>query len=94
MASLEWTPALVLDLPAMDAVHEEFVALLGLVEAADDARLCALWDELIVHTQHHFDQEDRWMQTTGFATAIATASSTRWFWPSCAKALQRVRRAT
>ena len=68
MASLEWTPALVLDLPAMDAVHEEFVALLGKVEAAADEQLRALWDELIEHTQHHFDQEDRWMQTTGFAT--------------------------
>ena len=69
MASLEWTPALVLDLPAMDMVHEEFVALLGKVEAALDQHLRALWDELIEHTQLHFDQEDRWMQTTGFATS-------------------------
>ena len=69
MASLEWTPALVLDLPAMDMVHEEFVALLGKVEAAPDQHLRALWDELIEHTQLHFDQEDRWMQTTGFATS-------------------------
>ncbi|RGE42103.1 hemerythrin [Comamonas testosteroni] len=68
MASLEWTPALVLDLPAMDRVHEEFVTLLGRVEAASDTHLRALWDELIEHTQLHFDQEDRWMQTTGFAT--------------------------
>ena len=68
MASLEWTPALVLDLPVMDAVHEEFVALLAQVEAADDAQLPALWEALIAHTQHHYDQEDRWMQTTGFAT--------------------------
>jgi len=68
MASLEWNAALILDLPAMDAVHEEFVALLARVEAAPDESLCALWDELIAHTQQHFDQEDRWMQTTGFAT--------------------------
>ena len=59
MASLEWTAALVLDLPAMDSVHEEFVTLLAQVEAADDAQLCHLWDELITHTQHHFDQENR-----------------------------------
>lgn len=68
MASLQWTPALVLDLPAMDAVHEEFVALLARVEEAADDRLCVLWEELIAHTQQHFDQEDRWMQATRFAT--------------------------
>lgn len=68
MASLEWTAALMLDFPAMDSVHEEFVTLLARVEAADDVQLCPLWDELIAHTQQHFDQEDRWMQTTGFAT--------------------------
>ena len=68
MASLEWNAALILDFPVMDEVHEEFVTLLAQVEAAGDEQLCALWDELIVHTQHHFDQEDRWMQDTGFAT--------------------------
>lgn len=68
MASLEWNAALILDFPVMDAVHEEFVTLLAQVEAAGDEQLCALWDELIAHTQQHFDQEDRWMQTTGFAT--------------------------
>lgn len=68
MASLEWNAALILDFPVMDAVHEEFVTLLLQVEAAGDEQLCALWDELIAHTQQHFDQEDRWMQTTGFAT--------------------------
>ena len=68
MASLEWNAALILDFPVMDEVHEEFVTLLAQVEAAGDEQLCALWDELIAHTQQHFDQEDRWMQTTGFAT--------------------------
>ena len=68
MASLEWNAALILDFPVMDAVHEEFVALLAQVEAAADEQLCARWGELIAHTQQHFDQEDRWMQTTGFAT--------------------------
>ena len=69
MASLEWNAALILDFPVMDEVHEEFVTLLAQVEAAGDEQLCALWDALIAHTQHHFDQEDRWMQTTGFATS-------------------------
>lgn len=68
MASLQWSPALVLDLPAMDAVHEEFVSLLAQVEDADDGHVCQAWDSLIEHTQQHFDQEDRWMQSTRFAT--------------------------
>ncbi|WP_027014538.1 hemerythrin domain-containing protein [Comamonas composti] len=68
MAGLEWTQALVLNLPAMDAVHEEFVELLARTAAAPDEQLCALWDELIEHTQQHFDQEDRWMQAARFAS--------------------------
>ncbi|QXZ08893.1 hemerythrin [Comamonas sp. Y33R10-2] len=67
MASLEWNASLIVDFPVMDEVHEEFVALLAQVEAAGDEQLRALWDVLIAHTQHHFDQEDRWMQATGFA---------------------------
>ena len=74
MASLEWNAALILDFPVMDEVHEEFVTLLAQVEAAGDEQLCALWDELIAHTQQHFDQEDRWMQTTGFATGNCHAT--------------------
>lgn len=68
MAVLEWSGALALELPAMDEVHQEFVLLLAEVEAADDAQLCVRWDELIAHTQVHFDQEDRWMQSTRFTS--------------------------
>ena len=68
MAVLEWSEALALELPAMDEVHQEFVLMLAEVEAADDGQLCARWDELIAHTQVHFDQEDRWMQSTRFTS--------------------------
>jgi hemerythrin-like metal-binding protein len=33
-----------------------------------DDELMQRWSALIAHTQQHFDQEDRWMQVTGFAT--------------------------
>ncbi|MDR0225710.1 MAG: hemerythrin [Burkholderiaceae bacterium] len=69
MAALEWSEALALELPAMDEVHQEFVLLLAEVEAAPDAQLCMRWDELIAHTQMHFDQEDRWMQSTRFSSS-------------------------
>lgn len=68
MAALEWSAGLALDLPLMDDTHQEFVALLQSVELADDARLLSAWQELVEHTQAHFDQEDRWMQATRFAS--------------------------
>lgn len=67
MATLEWSDALALQVPRMDATHREFVDLLAAVEAAPDAQLAALWQALIAHTEAHFGQEDRWMQATGFA---------------------------
>lgn len=51
MATLGWSPALALKVPAMDATHQEFVALLAAVEAAVDEQLEALWHALIAHTQ-------------------------------------------
>lgn len=68
MAALEWSEALVLDLPQLDKTHEEFVALLAGVERAEDAQLLARWQELIAHTEQHFGMEDRWMVATRFAS--------------------------
>jgi hemerythrin-like metal-binding protein len=65
---LEWSDALVLNMPAMDQTHLEFVDLLAEVVQATDDELMPRWATLISHTQHHFDQEDRWMLATGFAT--------------------------
>ena len=50
----------------MDEIHEEFIALLQrLLDAPDDAQV-VLMDELIVHVQHHFDEENQWMHETQF----------------------------
>lgn len=68
MPALEWSDELALDLPRMDDTHQEFVALLQAVEQADDARVQGAWRELVEHTQAHFDQEDRWMAATRFAS--------------------------
>ena len=68
MALLEWSDALSLDLACMDDTHREFVDLLAGVGAAPDADLLRLWQQLIVHTEAHFGQEDRWMQATRFAS--------------------------
>jgi len=67
MTRLEWSDGLALELPAMDATHEEFVHLLAAVQAAPDAALLPAWHALVEHTVAHFGQEDRWMQATRFA---------------------------
>ena len=67
MHTLQWSDALSLDLPLMDDTHREFVDLLARAAQAGDAKLLAAWDQLIAHTQDHFDREDRWMTETGFS---------------------------
>lgn len=67
MPTLEWSDALALDLPQMDATHLEFVSLLAVVDAASDGALIPAWQQLVEHTAAHFAQEDRWMADTGFA---------------------------
>jgi hemerythrin-like metal-binding protein len=69
MAALQWSEALVLDLPLMDDTHREFVDLLARVDAAADADLLARWQELIEHTDDHFGREDAWMKATRFASS-------------------------
>ena len=66
-APLQWSAALSLEMPVMDETHQEFVELLSRVVLSPDVTLVAAWSDLIAHTQAHFDQEDRWMQATGFA---------------------------
>ena len=66
MPPLQWSDALVLDLPAMNDTHREFVDLQAVVESAGDDTLLAHWRTLVDHTDDHFGQEDRWMQDTRF----------------------------
>lgn len=69
MPQLEWSDALVLEMPAMDETHREFVDLLAQVEAAPDDGLLAQWRSLVEHTDAHFGREDQWMQETRFASS-------------------------
>jgi hemerythrin-like metal-binding protein len=69
MPALEWSQDYVLDLPQMDDTHQEFVKLLAAVEAASDANVIPAWQELVAHTEAHFNREDRWMVETRFAAS-------------------------
>lgn len=62
----QWSDALSLNLPALDDTHQEFVALLARAVQADDAQLLAVWDEVLTHTQQHFDMENRAFEATRF----------------------------
>jgi len=63
-------PALAPDLqlgdPTVDTIHAEFVQLLDLTDRARDDELVAALDALIEHTEHHFAQEETWMEATNF----------------------------
>ena len=67
MSTLQWSDDLALGVGAMDQTHIEFVDLLAEVQLAPDDTLLAKWEELIDHTQVHFDNENRWMVETRFA---------------------------
>ena len=67
MTTLQWDEQLHLDLPELDTIHREFVDLLAQTEQTPDGELLALWQDIITHTEAHFDLEDRWMLAAGFA---------------------------
>ena len=66
MAGLQWSEALWLDLPLMDDTHREFIDLLNQVAEASEADLPGVMDAFIRHTEEHFAQEERWMQSLEF----------------------------
>lgn len=68
--TLIWSDALALQHPQLDQTHEEFVALLGELQAllADgEADPLPLYARLLAHTEAHFGMEEGWMAATGFA---------------------------
>ena len=67
MPTLLWSDELALGVAAMDATHQEFVALLADVARAAHATLLVRWQALVDHTADHFAQEDRWMLAPRFA---------------------------
>lgn len=63
---LQWNDSLLLGYTPMDATHEEFVRCVANLQQAEDHALPQRMDELIAHARHHFGEEDRWMEETGF----------------------------
>lgn len=55
-----------LGVESMDNVHEEFVALLNKLHAADNPRFVDLFSTMIRHTEQHFSEEQALMLMCGF----------------------------
>jgi hemerythrin len=67
MPVMEWNESLALDQGVMDDTHREFIDLLNqLADAADDEVLGVL-DLFIQHTEAHFAEEQRWMESMEFS---------------------------
>jgi hemerythrin-like metal-binding protein len=67
--TLLWSDALALGLDAMDQTHREFIVLLAQIDQAGDADLLPAWQDVVNHTQDHFDREDQWMRSTRFSSS-------------------------
>ena len=63
---MHWSDQYLLGYTPIDDVHEEFVTLLGRLQAGDDAELPALLDAFARHLEQHFEMENRWMVETEF----------------------------
>lgn len=63
---IQWSDEFLLGHGPIDAVHEEFVDLLGRLQSADDAALPALLDQFAEHCVRHFETENGWMVETEF----------------------------
>lgn len=55
-----------LGIASMDDTHREFVELVNRLGVAAKAEFIQCFDELFIHTQAHFEQENRLMQASGF----------------------------
>jgi hemerythrin-like metal-binding protein len=70
LSAPERIPALAPDLqlgdPTVGTIHAEFIYLLDATERAPDDELAAALGALIEHTEHHFAQEEAWMEATNF----------------------------
>jgi hemerythrin-like metal-binding protein len=63
---MQWSDQYLLGYTPIDEVHEEFVGLLGQLQAADEAALPALLSEFTRHLEQHFEMENAWMTESDF----------------------------
>lgn len=62
----EWSDRYLLGYAPMDSVHKEFVEVVEKVLTASDEEMVEAMRQLRAHVEHHFQQEDHWMNETDF----------------------------
>lgn len=63
---LSWNDEHLLGYAPMDHLHEEFVDLVGRLQKARPEEIEALLGSLQEHMEHHFGEENAWMERTDF----------------------------
>lgn len=63
---MQWQEHYVLGHAPMDDMHKEFIEQVNALADADDATVLTALEDLLEHSNRHFEQEDRWMQESGF----------------------------
>lgn len=64
--SMQWGDNFLLGYDPMDAIHKEFVELLGFLLQASEEQMPALLNALAKHAREHFEAENTWMEETQF----------------------------
>lgn len=66
-----------LGFPAMDDTHAEFLGLINALRAARDVDFLPCLNKLLMHTEEHFAEEERWMASSSFPAAACHADDHR-----------------
>ncbi len=64
--ALHWRDGFLLGHEPLDEMHREFVEVVGALQAANDEDLSAALARVTIHLTAHFEQENAWMQATGY----------------------------
>jgi hemerythrin len=66
MALIEKNGFLLVGYAPIDHDHDEFITLLNQLDAADNGDFPALFQQLLAHTEQHFDRENQLMEQSAF----------------------------
>ncbi|WP_442498225.1 bacteriohemerythrin [Methylobacter sp. sgz302048] len=66
MALIEKNGFLLIGHALIDDDHDEFITLLNQLDAADNGEFPALFQQLLAHTEQHFDRENQLMEQSAF----------------------------
>lgn len=64
--SLGWSDMLLLGHARMDDTHREFVEVVASLQAAADHELATRLEDVLLHLERHFGEEDAWMRGSAY----------------------------